>query len=182
MRAYLVALPMWVMSAVSGVLFGAVMTVYSIVRDDDLPLAFLVGMGVLVGIAFGISIQLVLGRDFDQGRAELAALPIEQRRAAIRAVSRGPAPADPTVRKAALNQVLRTRDLYRRRARFNLTVFGAFLVLEVVLAIRNPWYWAAVALFAGFFVAQLVLPRRLERRAAVLSSPAQAGGPGSAAG
>ena len=65
----------------------------------------------------------------------------------------------------------------RRRAGFDLTVFGVFLVLYAVLAIgQNPWWWAAFAMFAAFFVGQVVLPRRLDRRAAALSTPPQPAG------
>jgi hypothetical protein len=170
MRAYLAGVPTWVSSVISGVLFGAAMTVYSVVRDGSLPWAYLTVMGALVGAAFGITLHLLVGRELGASRAELAALPLDQRREALRAMGRHPVPTDPTVRRVALNQALATRDLYRRRTRFTLATFGVFLLLEAFLAITSsPWYWAAVALFAVMAAAQVVLPRRLDRRIALLS-------------
>jgi hypothetical protein len=58
----------------------------------------------------------------------------------------------------------------------SLVLFGAFAVLDAVLAILgNPWLWLGVALFVGLAALQLVAARRVERRIAVLRGHEPAG-------
>ena len=175
MRSRLESAPIWVFGPVSGVLFGLAMTVWPSGRDGDASWTERVIVGVLAGAAFGVVMGRFLRRGFGMSRDELAALPIEQRRAVLRAAVRGPAPADPAVRAAALRRVSRTHELLRRRPRFSVAVSLIALVVYAVQAVtRSPWWWLAFAMFCGFLALRVTARRRIERRMVTLSTPSTA--------
>lgn len=169
-RAYLATAPVWVQSVIAGVLFGGCMTIWQAFRGNgSWPLWIL--LGVLAGVFFGAFIGRMIKRDFGGSRTELAALPLDQRRAAMRAAARGPAPADAKVRRAALRQAEAARRLLQRRWRFNLVVFSVAVVGYAALALTTtPWWWAAFAMFAALLAGQFASRRRLDRRIAVLAA------------
>jgi len=163
--------PIWTLGLLSGVLFGAAMTVWTALQDGDVSWAVLIVLGVLSGAGFGIGMGWFLRRELGEFRDELAGLPLDQRRAVLRSTARGPAPADPAVRAAALRQAQRSRELLERRSRFNLIVFTVGVVGYALLALtQSPWWWLAFAMFAGFLTVQLAMRRRIDRRIDVLSS------------
>ena len=168
LRAYLATAPVWVQSVFMGVFFGVSMTLWP-AGSGGSWIGRILG-GVVGGALFGFFMGRFVKREFGAIRSELADLPPDQRRAAMRAAGRGPAPADPVVREAALQCAKHRRDLVERRWRFNNTVFAVALALYAVMALtRSPWWWAAFAMFAAFLVGQLRSPHRVERRIAVLS-------------
>jgi hypothetical protein len=158
--------PWWVLALVTGVPFGLVMGVFVAVRDGDPLLAAY--MGAVAGTFFGLAMGVVLARQNRRARAALTVAP-GQELAVLRAAGKGPAPADPAVREAALRLVIDQRRQLARWRIPSLVLFGAFAVLDAVVAITgNPWLWLGVALFVGLAALPLVTARRVERRIAVL--------------
>ena len=176
MEAYLIAAPVWVRSVVLGVFFGVAMAVVPFGGGGDWAGRGVVGVvGVVGGIFFGFFMDRFIKRDLGASDAELRDLPIAQRRAAMRAAWRGPAPTDPAVRAAALHNAENTRDVTDRRWRLTTMVFVVFVVFLVVYTVmaltRSPWWWLAFAMFAGLLALHLTSRRRVERRIGVLSGP-----------
>lgn len=158
--------PWWVLALVTGVPFGVAMGVFAGVRDGNLPLALY--MGAAAGVLFGLVMGAVLSRQHRRTRAAMAVAPGREL-AVLGAAGKGPAPADPAVREAALHLLTDQRRQLARWRVPSLVLFGAFAVLDAVVAIMgNPWLWLGVALFVGLAALQLVAARRVERRIAVL--------------
>lgn len=171
MRTRLAAAPPWVLGLISGSLFGAAMTLWASRQDGDVSWTVLIVLGVLAGGQFGVGMGVFLGPAIGGLQEEMRALPEEQRRAVLRSATRGPAPADPVVREAALRRARRNGDL-QQRPRFRLTFFTLASIGYALLAItQSPWWWVAFAMFTALLAGQLVVPRRIARRIAVLSDP-----------
>lgn len=151
-------------------------------NPDDWP--FRVGLGLVTGLLLGVMMAFTV-RNWQRRLAPaVEGLSPEARKAAYRAARRGPAPAEPEVRAAALE--IAERQLARvRKARIWLVIATVCVVLSAVLTTLDaltsgnddgqPWWrlWPAV-LVSGVLGAQLFQPRQLRRRIAVLrgSNPA----------
>ncbi len=173
-RAYLVTAPDWVRGLVAGLLFGAVMTVgpWSDYHNGWAPRIII---GVIEGAIFGVLMGLHAKRRFGAIRSELASLPFDQRKTAMRAAVRGPAPAEPATRAAALHYVEHRRELTKRQWWSGIAVYGVALVAAAVLALTDsPWWWISCAFFAPLLIGLLLSPRRFRSRIAVLSEGAPA--------
>lgn len=133
--------------------------------------SLVVGLVVAVVVGGWIGVVVAVGERSRGVPLELRALSPEQRLAALRALRRGPAPADPAARAAAVN--LMGRSLYQDRERRRVTVvcLGAAAVLALSAAALADTSVVGL-LAAGMSLVALVLallePRRLRRRLAVL--------------
>jgi hypothetical protein len=110
MRVSVEKSPAWVICLLTGVPFGAAMGTYS--KIDGSSLKFAVIGGVLIGFLFGTTMAFTLRR---QRKLLVRAVgpdtsPVD-RRAAGRALRRGPVPADPEVRAAAIRLARHQLDL-----------------------------------------------------------------------
>jgi Flp pilus assembly protein TadB len=171
MGNWLLRAPWWVLSLVSGGLFGVLMALFgALFQDERWPVA-VVG-GVLAGIVFGAVMGPLLARQNRRWQESIGSSSADDLRRARRVARGGPVPADPEQRALAHRLVTTQLGELRRRRRFAVAVFAIFLVLEVVMAVtRSPWFWLAAAFFAGMLALVLLYPRRLERRAAELAPP-----------
>jgi hypothetical protein len=171
-RAFLAERPTWVVWILTGAAFGVAMSVcLPFVLHGDWVFRVITGvvLGALGGVLFGFLMSRIFTRDIAAARAVLDELPVEQRTAAIRAAARGPAPADPVIRRAALRQAENSRDSINRWWRFNTAVYGGGTVLYAALALTvSWWWWFLFALFASLLVVTLTSRRRVDRRIAVL--------------
>lgn len=125
--------------------------------------------GVAGGIFFGALMGPLLAAQNRRALNAMDPLPLDQRRAALRAASRGPAPTDPAVREAAAHLVADRLATANRQRKPMTIFFSAFLVLEMVSAILgNPWLCLAVAGIAAMIVVVRRNPVWLGRRLARL--------------
>ncbi len=155
--------PWWVLALVAGCPFGAVMTVFSVVRGSFWPAA-VIG-GAVSGIAFGSIMSWWLTRQRAAQRVALETLAPSSHRSAARAVTRGPAPADPQVRAAAARMTSHRLELLRRQRPWALPLSGAGTLGYVAAALMSsPWWWVAAAFFAAMLALTLREPGRLRRR------------------
>lgn len=150
-----------------GVPFGVLMGLFAAYRRGADVVDGLV-TGIVSGVLFGVWMSVVAGRQ-QAARARrtapfTAGLTAQGRALAVRASRRGPVPGDSAVRAAAALARDQLEQTTSQRGR-NLAGMAAFTVLELVMALTSsPWFWLAVLLFAGFFVALLRQPRALVRR------------------
>lgn len=177
MRLKLTMAPWWVQGLVSGLLFGAAMTVFAGFRDGRWAAA--AATGAVAGVFFGLAMGVMGSKINRRVLAGLEDLPPDELRTVARAASRGPAPADPRLREAAAGLVCRRRDEVLRTRRVSIGTFSVAVPLYVVLALTSTrWWWLAAVMFLVFLVATLLAPARLDRRLAVLQPGLEtAGGP-----
>jgi hypothetical protein len=122
------------------------------------------------GIAGG-PVGATLLRAQVRGRTEAIGVhPPAVRRAAGRAALGGAVPDDPDTRAAAYAMTQQGLEDQQRHRLLGLLGSLVFLGLIVRLALTSsPWWWVGVAVvLAGLAYGQLVLPRRLRRRAELL--------------
>ncbi|MGY1623693.1 hypothetical protein ACI789_15970 [Geodermatophilus sp. SYSU D00965] len=171
MGNWLLRAPWWVLSLVTGGFFGVAMALFgALTQGESWPVA-VVG-GVLAGVLFGAVMGPLLARQNRRFQESVGTSSAGDLRRARRVARGGPVPADPEQRALAHRLVTTQLGELRRRRRFTVTVFSVFLVLEAVMAVvSSPWFWLAAAFFAAMLALVLVLPRRLERRAAELAPP-----------
>lgn len=129
-------------------------------------------LGAFFGTAMGVGAGWIKWRHrHDPGRDELRAVGRRDQKVAVRAVYRGPVPDDPAVRDVALR--LASDMLARSNDQRPLTyaLFGLMIAVGSAFAIfSSAWYWLAVAGFLGLLAYVLLLPRRLDRRVALLGA------------
>ena len=165
--------PWWVVSLIVGPSCFVLWTVYLKVVAGQSTGAALLG-GAFFGLFMGAMLGPVLARINSRFRAAAGPVPFEVQAAASRALWRGPVPKDPVVRRTALRLVEHQQLEAARTSRWSFLVFGAFLMLGLVLAVtESPWHLATAALFAGMLARTVWQPHRLARRARLLrGSPA----------
>lgn len=171
MRLRLAMSPWWVQGLVYGSFFGAAMTVFAIFRTGAW-LPSLVG-GLVGGVLFG----LVMGRYMTKLHVVLLKgledFSTADQRAILRASWRRPVPSDPQQREAATGLLRRQRDSMLATRRWSVVVFGAAIVLYVVLAFTQTWlWWFGGALFLVFLVVTLTSVSRMDKRLALLTDDA----------
>lgn len=173
----------WVAGAVAGLGFGGIFGVITgIGNPHDWP--FTVGLGLVTGLLLAVTMAFSM-RNWQRRLAPaVEGLSPEARKAAYRAAGRGPAPAEPEVRAAALE--IAEQQLARvRKVQILLVIATVCGVLSAVLMTLDaltsgnddgqPWWrlWPAVPVVV-VLAGQLYQPRQLRRRIAVLrgSNPA----------
>lgn len=173
MRHRLSTAPWWLLSLIVGVLFGVVCGVAVALL---LPPPYggdateSVVIGLIGGVLFGLPMGPILARTNQRAREAIGALPAERLGEVSRAASRGPVPADPEIRAAATRLVrFQLAEALRYRTPM-MILFGGFLVLQVLFAVTlAPWHWAVAVLVAVPLAVQVWQPRRLRRRAELLT-------------
>jgi hypothetical protein len=101
MRAYLNTAPRWILSLVYGLPFGAVMAI-GIVADNSSGAGEIVAFGLVAGVVFGICLTFATEKQRREIRAVIGDVPASELGTVFRAARRGPVPADPEIRAAAL--------------------------------------------------------------------------------
>lgn len=170
MRERLNTMPTWALLLVTWLFWAVVTFVMGVVADRDLlwTFVFAVGIGLITAAAltFGIKSRLRW-----ENRA-LGDASKDVRRQALRAAWKGPVPADPEVRAAAI-EVAQEQLRQMRRTRLILVVAVTVgLVATIASAITgSPWRMLYTLPYVVLFAAAFVLtPRRLRHRLALLSA------------
>jgi hypothetical protein len=167
-RTWLLYAARWLHCVVSGVLFGTFTVLASRFKDHESWTSSLVS-GLAAGLFFGLAFGWWSYRQSVRARERLGTLGPDAVRAAWKATRRGVAPQDPEVRAAVLGLIEDQRALLRRQRVLHWVLWPLMTALAVWLALtESPWWWLAVPLGGVLFVAGLVTPERLERRAQVL--------------
>lgn len=160
--------PWWAYSLIEGVLFGAWMTVTNHMWNSESWSKAIVS-GLIAGVFFGAVMGPLQARRNRKASAVLGNLSGCDRRAAGKAVGRGPVPRDPEIRQVAerlatsqLKEISRTRWL-------GLPVFSFVLVSSVFSALNEtPWWWLGAAVAFAFMALIALLPIHLKRRIKLL--------------
>ncbi len=164
--------PAWVVGLVTGLGFAVVNTLIRTLLTDD-PWTDTVVVAGLTGVLFGAVMGPVLTRQQRRAWSAAGTASSAGLRAAARAAQRGPVPGDPELREAARRLALHQRDVLLRQRRWAAPLFSLLVALAVWLAVTGaPAYWlfaAGFALLAAW--TSVVLPRRLARRADLLTAP-----------
>jgi hypothetical protein len=170
MRAYLLTAPRWVLCLLYGLPFGAIMSI-GILWDNSSGALQVILFGLVVGLLYGAGATFMNEKPRREVGALIGEVPREQFGAVFRAARRGPAPADPEVRAAAL----RVADHDSSKAILGAVVGIPFAVLMIV-AVFSHRYDSARPLFMTLAVLLVVLItyqvykwRHLKRRAALLT-------------
>lgn len=171
MRTRLQAAPWWVIALVTGVTFGVLMTIWTLFTEPSTSFPTAVLTNSLAGLFFG----LVMGPTFawlnSHARAASGLDSRDEQVAALRTAKRGPAPADPQLRQAALRVAVHNEESNRRLMRFLVPGFVLVVIAYVVLAFfTSPWFFGAAVMFAVVAALGPWETRRLQRRVQVLSA------------
>ncbi|MFW3172663.1 hypothetical protein [Geodermatophilus sp. CPCC 206100] len=173
MRAWLEKAPWWVLSLVTGVFFAVWMSLAGRLLQGQSWAGAVVG-GVVGGVLFGLLMGPLLARQRRRVHEAVGTDRTDLLRRAGRVAVRGSLPEDPELREAARRLALVQRSLLLRQRRWALPFFVLLLALALTFALTRtpawPW-WLAVVFFGGLLSVQVLLPRRLARRAAQLASP-----------
>jgi hypothetical protein len=128
-------------------------------------------VGASAGLLFAVAMALVSAEAMAAARSDLSGLTRAQQGEAIRAISRGSAPEDPAVRKAALRRVVHTRRLVERRWRWHTLFLIGWAVIAAGQAIARPRFgWITLVAVVVLLVLHLTSRRRLGRRIDVLAA------------
>jgi hypothetical protein len=166
-RWALLRAPTWVLSLVTGTVFGLAMFAIQLFEGSTATAAA-VG-ACLGGVIFGLVMGPISRRTNDGFLEATAGLPAAQQRAVRRAVMRGPVPADPEARRSAASVIARQLATYRRM-RWAPVVYLAFIALSLWLTVSDSgWFALAALLFTGFCALHLWTPWYLERRRRLLA-------------
>lgn len=125
MRAYLNTAPRWVLWLVYGLPFGAAMAI-GIVGDDSSGAAEIVGFGLVAGVGFGVCLTFATDKQRREIREVIGEVPASELGTVYRAARRGPVPADPEIRAAALR--LARHELAQAR-------IGSMIGIPIVLLV-----------------------------------------------
>jgi hypothetical protein len=171
MRERLLSLPGWVLFLATAVAWVAALFAVGLISADD-PL-WAIESAAVVGVPLGAGTTLALKFGERAERRALGDLPPESRQAAIRAARKGPAPADPGVRAAALR--LAEQGLQRSRRPVSVLVIGtgALVVADIALAVLySEWILLLAAPVTAMIPISVLLTRkRLRARVRMLSEP-----------
>jgi hypothetical protein len=164
----------WVAGIAAGLFFGVVLALLAIPLDLEIwpGAVFSVVVG---GVLTVIAIKLVVSNLQRRLGPAVEGLSPETARVAYRAARRGPVPAEPDVRAAALG--IAERQLAGMlKGRIWLLIAGACVVLSQVLVAldddsRQWWrFWPAAGMVL-VVAAQFYQPKQLRRRIAQLREP-----------
>jgi hypothetical protein len=163
----------WLTGILAGLLYGVLfaLAAHYLVSEDWTAAVI---AGAVTGPLFGLVMAIVQRRTDRLFSSLPGDLTRKQRQAATRASRRGPVPADPAIRAAALDLAHRQLERYQTRwMRVALVAVPIFLVLSAVasrLDDDHQW-WSGLVQLAGaaLFGFMAFEPRRLRRRVAALS-------------
>ncbi len=170
MRTRLFLAPAWVQGLVSGVSFAVYMTVFAALFNGEGWPGSLI-FGVLVGAMFGaFSAWFAVREQLRWRRSVGRGLSTAEQQIVHRASSKGPVPADPRLRQAAISGA--TAELNRREGRRReggATLVG-LLALAVVLGVTiSPWCFVMALLLVYGGYQTWSAPRVARARIQVLS-------------
>lgn len=170
-RRWLLNAPRRVLVLGMGVPFGLWTVLWSRFGPADASWAEAAGTGLLGGVFFGVSMGLVLHRQYRGVRGALGGLSEADLRRAGRASWRGPVPEDPAVRDAAHALTVNQLAQLRRQRVWALPFLALMLVVCLYLALAvSAWGWLVVAGWAVLASGHVLGPRLLRRRAELLGS------------
>ncbi|GAA1559203.1 hypothetical protein [Kribbella lupini] len=169
MRAYLHTAPWWILCLLYGLPFGAFMA-GGILWDNSSGALEIIVFGLVVGLLYGAGATVVTAKPRRDVLALVGEVPRDQLGAVFRAARRGPVPADPELRAAALRLAVHDADRLRRGLFFGIP--WAVLLIAVAVFRRDPPSHPLFVVLAGLMVAavayQLYVWRNLKRRVALL--------------
>ncbi|GAA0941744.1 hypothetical protein GCM10009554_33630 [Kribbella koreensis] len=172
MRGRLGTIPTWASVLLMGLPFGVAMGI-SVTKDRGSTESAVVS-GILLGLFFGLAMTIASNRQRPLLRQALGTNTSPAlRRAATRAVRRGPVPADPEVRAAAIGLAEYQLNLLTGRRRLSLIIWP--LVLAAIIASTlvfddAPWPIALIAICLSLIADQILRPKYLRARIAVLKT------------
>lgn len=175
MRNFLVSAPGWLYAVVTGMLFGIPMIFVFGIGDGRT--VFAIAYGVVSGILFGAGMAFATRKQRHEARVATASVPEANRSAAHRAVWRGPAPADPTIRAAALRLAEQQLRSTLRSRTAGVIIFTLGLGLAIANLFREPdWHdFLMPPLFALLLLGHWYWPKRLRSRIALLQEVTKVG-------
>jgi uncharacterized membrane protein (UPF0136 family) len=156
------------MSLISGVFFGACMTVSNYLQHPGSWTRAIV-LGLIQGVFFGAVMGPLQSRQSRKILAAVGNMPAHDLRVARRAVMRGPVPVDPKIRWAA--EWLATTQLKAssRLRWLGFILFAFATVGNVSFALTSsPWWWLGAAAMLIFCALCLLMPIHLRRRIQML--------------
>ncbi|MDX6238918.1 MAG: hypothetical protein QOG10_3733 [Kribbellaceae bacterium] len=170
MRTYLASLPRWALALISGLPFGTAMGIFTKIDGSSTVAAFV--SGAVVGILFAASLTFSLKRRWRGEQRALGDAPPAIQKAALGAVWRGPAPADPEIRAATLRLAEHQLGQMLRWRTTIIICFAVVLVGTVVSAFDSSWRLVFTALYVPLLVGQWYWPKHLCSRIELLSGTA----------
>ncbi|TCM42767.1 hypothetical protein [Kribbella sp. VKM Ac-2568] len=168
-RSYLANLPRWALALATGLPFGIAIAVTLKIAGPEGWTAAAVG-GLIGAVAFGLPVAFAIDMRRRMVRAAIGDLPADKSKAARRAVDRGPIPADPETRAAALR--LAAEQLHRFRRVHKLTVaLGVLLLISGVgqVVTTSAWHSSNILFALVWLWGLWYWPKRLHRRIELLS-------------
>ncbi len=180
-REYLQRAAWWSWSLILGLWCFAWWALFLKVVDRRSTGAALAGAGVFAVLG-GAVLGPLVARMNARFRIAVGPVPEDVQRAAGRALWRGPVPEDQVVQETALRLAEHQLTEGARTRRWGVLALGAALALEVVMAVRTAaWHLLAAVVVGVALGLAVVVPRRDQRRAALLRR-ADAGGSGATPG
>ncbi len=128
--------------------------------------------GCVTAVLVGVLALPACRRARDRAQVEdtTGGLSPKDRRAAQRASLSGPIPTDPLIRQTALDLATYRAGLVALR-RWVLISAALMIVSLLWAATSSPWWLAVTALSLYSAIRQLLMPRRLQHRIELLTSP-----------
>ena len=168
MNAWLLRARWWQVAAVAFVVLAPLLVVLQrVLVHEPWTVAIVAGVAAAAGCAPVLA--WISTRQLQDSMAAAGPLSEGDRVWVERAARRGPVPADPELRQAAL-RLAEDRLLTVRRTRTRALATTAVLtvVTGANAVLRSPWWWIAVGVCVGMLAIVLVAPSRVARRAALL--------------
>ncbi|WP_112237919.1 hypothetical protein [Kribbella monticola] len=171
MRNRLISLPTWALFLVTAVLWTAVLFAVGLIEGGHWQDALL--PAAPVGVVVGLGTALALKHRWRMEHQALGPIAATDRRTAMRAAQKGPAPADPEVRAAALRLAQRQLQEVRRRYPLLAIAGAVYTTADLVGAfVFSNWFLLVPAVLVVPMAISLARhPKRLRARIALLSEP-----------
>ncbi|MCE0535545.1 hypothetical protein LWF15_08485 [Kineosporia rhizophila] len=170
MRTWLVGAPRWKLGLFQGTLFGTFMAVFAAFFSSGSGegagrfVGAVVG-GVVGGVFFGFFMSHFIA---NKNAALIGAAGLDdpaELRQAVRAARRGPVPADPRIRQAALRVARHQLSELEGQRTGSLAVFALFILVYVAMAfLSSPWWLVAAVFFTAMLIVTVMQPSRLANR------------------
>lgn len=138
--------PAWARGLLRGLLYGVVVFVFTMARDPEHPVEWLVD-SVVTGIGCGLAHAVTIAHDdWKAFSAPDSPLTGQERALVIRSVNRGRALPHPRLQQAALNYA-RHRLRSRRKLLVSVVLWAVLPIIVGVGGHAGPWVWAFMALW-----------------------------------
>jgi uncharacterized membrane protein len=170
MRDRLLSMPTWALLLVTGLLWFAVLFVIGLIEDDDLWRAFV--PAAIGGVIMAAATTFPLRYGLRTEQRALGDVSQFDQRVALRAARKGPVPADPAARAAALRLAEKNLEQVRRSRPLLAAAGSLFVVAQIGLAFSSSSVWnllLLVPLVPALAFSLFRRPGRLRARVAVLS-------------